>query len=541
MLRQYRDITITTSLGDLVGEVQDGLMVFKGIPYARPPIGSRRWKSAEPARPWSGERVATSYSPACVQPQTHKKTDFYYFPVPQMSEDCLYLNVWAPVISKRKSRQLYPVMMFIHGGSLVHGSATGYDASHLANQGVVVVTINYRLNVFGYFAHPKLSEESPYGVSGNYGITDQIEALKWIRRNIMAFGGNPNNVTIFGHSAGGFSVPLLMATGHTSGLFHKAIAQSGILPSMSYLRKNYGSKPSAEQQGLDYIARFGRLTLADMRELAADELIAPLNLMNSREQYCDVVVDGWLYEDQIINIFAAGKQQSMPFMVGCTSDESSFAISEYDLTLPDNSSDFVREVKQKFAGRASEFLGYYSKDNPKKSSVDAFSDAWFVWAAERYGRDMAAAGNATYLYYFEHSMRWSHALGVGAFHGLDILALFWGIKDYLPGQRFLAGMKNWPNFTVEKKDIDIADILIRYLANFAKTGSPNNDNLPIWPEFEIDRSAFMVFSNGMAIPKTGEFNPSFQMFDQIISERERTNESWSYDVGLLESMLLKDS
>lgn len=537
MLTQSSQIMISTPLGDLVGEELDRLMVFKGIPYAKPPIGCRRWKPAEPIDPWIGERAATAYSPACVQPQTHNKTDFYYFPVPQMSEDCLYLNIWAPALSDLASVKACPVMMYIHGGSLVHGSATGYDGSHLARQGVVVVTINYRLNVFGYFSHPELSEESPHSVSGNYGVTDQIEALKWINRNISAFGGDPDNVTIFGHSAGGYSVPLLMATRHTKGLFHKAIALSGILPSMSYLSKKLGSKASAEQQGINYISRLGDLTLKDMRDLPAEDLLAPLNRMTSREQYCDVVVDGWLYDDQLINIFASGKQHAIPFMVGCTSDESSFAITEYDLLLPDNANVFADEVKRKFGENACEFLTYYPKETPQKSSIGAFSDAWFVWAAERYAKNMALSGNTTYLYYFQHSMPWSDSLGVGAFHGLDILAIFWGIKDYCPNEKFLSGMKNWPDFTIRKEDIDIADLLINYLTNFAKTGSPNKDDLPIWPEYDVGRPAFLTYIDGKAISKKCEFNQAYKLFDKIISNRNISNETWSYDVGLLDSMV----
>jgi len=537
MLCNTQSIVVDTHEGCLVGESHADLLVFKGIPYAKPPIGNRRWKPAEAIDPWQGERQDTHYSPACVQPQTHAKKDFYYFPIPQMSEDCLYLNLWAPDFQPAPSNTLKPVMVFIHGGSLVHGSATGYDGSHLARQGVVLVTINYRLNVFGYFAHPELSAESPEGASGNYGITDQLEALRWIQRNIKAFGGDPDNVTVFGHSAGGFSVPLLMATEQSAGLFHKAIAQSAVLPSLSYLSKAMANKPSAEQQGKHYIDLIGDLTLEQMRALPADQLVAPLNTMNSREQYCDVVIDNWLYTDQLLNVFERGQQRAMPFMVGCTDDESTFAISEFDLALPNNSEAYTNSVNRQYSDAAEEFLRIYPNETPQASSVCALSDAWFGWAAEKLATTVAASGSPTFLYKFEHSMPWSDQLGVGAFHGMDILLLFFGIKDYKAGEVFQDGLANWPAFNIRQTDIDMADQLMEYLTCFAKTGNPNQPHQTEWPQYTLDKPDFLIFQNGLAKQSAEVFCRGYGLFDTLIAEQKDRDEPWSYEVGLLQTMV----
>ena len=261
------EVVVNTPQGSLVGEVLGegaaAISTFKGIPYALPPVGVRRWKPAEPFPTWTGKRNALAFSPDCIQPSLFDD-NFFYLITPQMSEDCLYLNVWAPSGGTNLS---VPVMVWIHGGGLVDGagSNTFYDGAELARKGVIVVSINYRLGIFGYFSHPELSAESPHQVSGNYGITDQIQALKWVQKNIAAFGGNPENVTVFGQSAGALSIVHLLTSPLSKGLFHRAIAQSPYMTPLPDLRRSIFGKPSAEQHGSCFAEGLGAASLVQLR------------------------------------------------------------------------------------------------------------------------------------------------------------------------------------------------------------------------------------------------------------------------------------
>ena len=425
------------------------------------------------------------------------------------------------------------MLVFIHGGGLVFGAATGYDGTDLARKNMIVVTINYRLNIFGYFAHPELSAESPNGVSGNYGVTDQIAALKWVRDNIRSFGGDPNNVTVSGHSGGGFSVPLLMASPLASGLFHKAIAQSGYLPSMSHLKKPYFGKPSAEDQGVEYVREIGEYSLEELRALPADALIRPLEGKNFMELCRDVVIDDWLFADQIVDIFEQGKQHDIPFMVGYTSSESSYMEQEFDLEFPKDHNQYLHEVRSRFSDLSDDYVALYPSHNIKDSAMASLGDGFYGWGSEKYARCASKGKSNVYFYHIDHVMSWAEELGLGAFHGVELLPLFFGVKDHSPGEKFRWKLGNWPDFEITKGDVAQANLLLDIWSNFVQHGDPNFEANPDWEPFKAPKFHYMCLSQGEACSGTNLKPGMFELNEKIIKSRRKAQISWMQDVGLL--------
>ena len=261
-------VTVDAPAGPLKGQAQGTLNVFKGVPYAQPPVGKLRWKPPQPMQRWSNAKDASDFGPACIQPSGAMAGVYSHDPI-AMSEDCLTLNIWAP-----KDARNAPVFFWIYGGAFWGGASSDpiYDGSQLARRGVVVVTINYRVGVLGWFAHPQLDAESPLHISGNYGLLDQIAALKWVKQNIAAFGGDPSNVTIAGESAGGLSVVYLMASPPARGLFSKAIAQSAYMISMPELRQRKFGLPAADESGVQLSAAVHATNIAMLRAISAESL-----------------------------------------------------------------------------------------------------------------------------------------------------------------------------------------------------------------------------------------------------------------------------
>ncbi len=345
--------------------VNADVRVFKGIPYAASPVGNLRWRAPSPAPHWDGVRTADKFSAACMQTE-YPEGSLYRTAALTMSEDCLYLNVWtaAKLASERR-----PVMLWIHGGGLTRGMGTNvaYDGEELANQGVVLVTINYRLGVFGYFSHPELTRESDRNASGAYGFLDQIAALQWVRQNIVAFGGDPARMTIFGESAGAWSVNALVSSPLAKGLFSRAIAESG---------GNFGTLQTladAEKAG----ARLG--SLRDLRAMSAQELLRKGPALAPK------VVDGWFLPQDIYTTFATGKQNDVPMLLGSNADEGT-AFTPLDVTLEA----FRARAKQQFGDRADEFLKIYSASNDKeawKEQCASLRDQMFGWQNANLGAD----------------------------------------------------------------------------------------------------------------------------------------------------------
>src|SRR6266404_3557411 len=342
--------------GLISGTTADGLGSFKGIPFAAPPVGDLRWKAPQPVVAWEGVRQCDSFGPECPQ-APYPAGSMYASPPQKQSEDCLYLNVWTAARSGEKR----PVMVWIHGGALTRGSGANrvYDGTAFAKKGVVLVTINYRLGPLGYLAHPELTSESPRHSSGNYGVLDQIAALKWVQTNIAVFGGDAKNVTIFGESAGSWSVNTLVATPLAKGLFHRAIGESGgSFGPMPYLKEDRNKIASAEKVGVAFAKAAGADSIKALRELPAEKIVDVFNNdaegKKFRTQPC---VDGWVLPDEIRNIFARNTHNDVPVIVGSNANEMT------PLTTPDSvpktMEDYRKRVSMQYGEMIKEFDAVY--------------------------------------------------------------------------------------------------------------------------------------------------------------------------------------
>ncbi|HLJ44833.1 MAG TPA: carboxylesterase family protein [Bryobacteraceae bacterium] len=429
--------------------------VYKGIPYAAPPVGSLRWKEPKPAASWDGVRKADKFSSACVQAPYPKNSVYYNEPEPT-NEDCLYLNLWTPAKSAREKR---PVMVWIHGGALTRGSGSIpiYDGENLAKKGAVVVTINYRLGLFGFFAHPELTKESDRNSSGNYGILDQIAALEWVQKNIGAFGGDPKRVTIFGESAGSWSVNCLMATPLAKGLFQRAIGESGA--DFQPLRK----LKEAEEAGVKIATSMGAHSIAELREKSADEVL------KAGPAIAYPTVDGWMLPADVYTIFANGKQSDVPLLVGSNANEFT------TLTPPPTNltaAAFKSQIRNRFGPDADKILAVYPADNDdqaKESFLANLRDVTFTWQMRTWSRLEAKTGKSNvFLYFFTRPTPGPDSKRNRAYHASEIAYAFNNLTDDHP----------W-----EDTDRRLADIMSSYWVNFATNGNPNGKGLPAWPKY----------------------------------------------------------
>lgn len=474
---------VETAYGRVRGAfVEDGAVVaFRGIPYAAPPVGARRWQLPAPPAPWEGERDATELGTACHQAVIDE--GFYAQEPFAQSEDCLYLNVWAPA---GEADAGHPVMVWIHGGGFILGSANlaGYDGEALARAGVVLVSINYRLGLLGFLAHPGLTAESEHGASGNQGLHDQVAALQWVRDNIAAFGGDPGNVTIFGESAGSMSVCYMAATPLADGLFHKAIAQSGgcfakhaSLDSAegtvvdSALPNQLGG--AGHKIGLALAAALGvegedSEAIAALRERDAAEMIQTLAGAQVMAPWRSVFVDGHLFPDQMRRLMEG--KTGVDFIVGSTADEGTTLFMD----VPEPSLEEWRQSVLDGQGEHAEaFLAAYADDaaaSTKTATQQMMSDAMFGWEMRTWARLATAAGNAAYLYLFNHAPDLEeYGRSLGAYHAAEI--------PYAFGN----GNARW-----DAADRQVSQWMHGYWVNFAKSGDPNGDGLPEWPLYGDD-------------------------------------------------------
>jgi para-nitrobenzyl esterase len=475
--------------GQTLGENKD-VMAFKGIPYAKPPVGTLRWKPPEKVVAWEGIREATAYGPACAQPDLFGAWGFDFG---KLSEDCLYLNVWTAATSTNDKR---PVMMFIHGGGNVAGASQypSSDGEALARQGVVVVSINYRIGILGYFAHPLLSKESPYKVSGNYGLLDIIAALKWIQHNIRAFGGDPDRVTTFGHSAGGMNISYLMASPFAKGLFHRAITESGtaLTPGLNrHLRDRwYGIEPM-EKQGERIVKDLGYAEAADpltaLRDLSVEKLVDGSKasmLQAPGKNTFGPVIDGWALPDDLMTIFDEGKQNFVPLIAGSNADEMTIFITKPPI---DNVEAYQSIVKTKYGKFADDFLIMYPVNklqDIRKAMCDSQRDAIFVEPARRFVRAMQKAGGEAYLYHY--TMVWPGSWSAaGAFHGGELIFVFDNV--------------NSSKESFEEKHQALAKIMSGYWVQFAATGNPNKPGALEWPAYDLSKDPYMEFGEVVGV------------------------------------------
>ena len=456
-------VKIETGVVD--GTVEEGLRIYRGIPYAAPPVGDLRWRPPRPAAKWDGVRAATEYGRACVQ------TNPAIAKLAPPSEDCLFVNVWTP--ATRAGARL-PVMVWIHGGGFTAGTPAEqlYHGEWLARKGVVVVSVGYRLGVFGFLAHPELSAESDRRVSGNYGLLDMIAGLQWVQRNIAAFGGDPGQVTIFGESAGAIAVSQLCASPLARGLFHRAVSQSGgsfgPVSAGGGAGENMQGLRTAEQAGAAWATSLGAASAAVLRTWPAEKL----QEASRRERGLSwPIADGWVIPGDQYGLYEAGRYHDVPVLIGYNSDEGA------TFGAPASQDAYVAGVRQRYGPFADKLLAAYpGGDTPaaKKTARDLTRDTAFGWHTWTWARLQKKTGKSpVFLYYFDEHPDYpadSPRAGFGAAHASELPYLFRQLREH-----------GRPPAT--PKDEAMSDLLRTYWTNFAKTGDPNDTGLPAWPVF----------------------------------------------------------
>jgi para-nitrobenzyl esterase len=444
--------------------------VFKGIPYAAPPIGDLRWQPPQPAVKWRNTRPAQDFGARCIQTNPYPDMVFHD---PGPSEDCLTLNVWTPAKAKRGS---LPVMVWIYGGGFTTGgtSEARQDGQFLAHRNVVIVSMNYRLGIFGFFVHPELTAESPPHASGNYGLLDQTAALQWVRSNIADFGGDPSNVTIFGESAGSFAVSSQMASPLARGLFTKAIGESGAAFYSASLP--YQSREEIEQRNVAFAqSAFNTSSLADLRKLPVETILQAVTAKTTPPPpRFGPVVDGYFLPDSVPNIYAAGNQAHVPLLAGWNADEArgEVILAKVQPTV----SSFTTTAQTDFDENAQKFLAVYPATTDAEavtSAGDFASDRFIAFSTWRWLEAQVDTGKShVYRYRFDLGSPGDkfHPAIIGAFHSDDIEYVF-GTLDSRVGA------------TWRPEDRKLSDQIGAYWTNFARTGDPNDTGLPKWPTY----------------------------------------------------------
>ena len=461
-------------LSGLILDEESGLEVFRGVRYAEPPLKELRWKPPVPVQTWRGLKMCQLFSP--IAPQNVNKGVREH-----QSEDCLFLNIWTTKTNQPDAK--LPVMVWIHGGGLNRGwgHKEFYDGSAFAERGVVLVSINYRLGALGFLSHPALSAESDQGVSGNYGILDQIEALRWIARNIASFGGDPDNVTIFGESAGGTSVSVLCSSPLAQGLFHKAIIQSPWMfgyidklaePNFAHLNQPYGNLPSAEELGVEWASKHtddtGATGLEALRALPFPEVVKTVGYYRTRP-----TVDGWILPGHPQTIFSEGKQADIPVIVGTTKDEGNYFSGFVNY---EKRSEFEEKLENFYGPNAKKVLKIYpgeTKQELKAAGSEFVTDAWFVQPARQLLDGMTQLSSSVFQYQF--SRGYPNNPKLGAPHAIELRYVFNTLKN--------------PDENPESQVL--ADQVTDYWIQFAKTGDPNRDGLPEWPSYSMKNRAYL--------------------------------------------------
>jgi para-nitrobenzyl esterase len=478
---------VKTANGILAGINQSGIRVFKGVPFAAPPVGDLRWREPQPVKNWQGVRKADKFAPRAMQRALFGDMGFRS---QGMSEDCLYLNIWTPATAAQSATDRLPVLVYFYGGGFAagDGSEPRYDGDSMARKGIVAITVNYRLNVFGFFAHPELSKESPHHSSGNYGLMDQNAALRWVQQNIAVFGGDPERVIIAGESAGSFSVSAHMASPLSKNLIAGAIGESGSL---------LGLNPPialthAEQTGSKFAAGVGADSIAALRAIPAASLLEATARPDAR---FPVTIDGYFLPKSPLQIFSAGEQAQVPLLVGWNSEELNYrALLGEDQPTKEN---FARVVKKLYGDQATEVLGHYSAltdEEVEQAATDLAGDRFIGFSTWKWSDLHSQAGGKkpVYRYLFSRPrppMRpeiGNAAAGLaggivksndaakklpvprGAVHSAEI--------EYALGNLPLNRVYDW-----QPEDYKVSEIMQNFFANFIKTGDPNGIGLPQWP------------------------------------------------------------
>jgi para-nitrobenzyl esterase len=448
--------------GKLLGTYNENTKVyaFKGIPYAIPPIGPLRWQAPAQEDPWKGVRDAKEFGPRCMQGKIFPDM---IFRDAGPSEDCLTVNVWTPSISDTAN---LPVMFWIHGGGFAAGASSEprQDGENLAKRGVVVVSLNYRLNIFGFYTNPELTKESTHHASGDYGLLDMVAALQWVHDNVINFGGDASKVTVFGESAGSWAVSELMASPLAKDLFSKAIGESGAAFSATGLEVK--SLEDSEKADVKFAKEINAPTLGAMRAMSADQLMQAA-LKPGMVRFAPIV-DGYFLPEPVPEIYAAGKQAHVPLLAGWNKNEGGTA-AQSKATVES----FTADARKNFGDRADRLLKVYPASNleqAKESAAALARDNFIAFGTWKWIEAQVATGNApVYRYFFTHVLPPPADVN-GAYHSADIEFVF----DDLANKDL-----KWRD-----QDRELAKLMSSYWTNFAKTGDPNGPDLPEWPPFK---------------------------------------------------------
>jgi para-nitrobenzyl esterase len=438
----------------------------------------------------------------------------YSSDIAPFSEDCLTLNVWAPADAAGA-----PVFFWIHGGALRAGSSKEslYDGTRLAQRGIVVVSINYRLGVLGYLAHPELSAESPLGVSGNYGLLDQIEALRWVNANIEAFGGDPANVTIAGESAGALSVMYLLAAPDARGLFAKAVAQSAYMVSMPELKEpRFG--PAAESIGAGLAATLKAPDLVALRAMDAQALADGAAVA---QYFVSGTVDGKILPRQLVDVFDRGEQAPVPILAGFNSGEIR-SLTVLAPPPPASTAEYETVIRDRYLDLADEFLRLYPGSDVQESIFATTRDALYGWTSERLVRKQTGLGQPSFLYLFDHGYPAADDAGLHAHHASE-LPYTWGNLDRTP--------PNWPKIPATEAESRFAEAMVGYWTSFARDGRPTATGAPDWPAYGDSRS-FMLLGDAPQ-PSEHLMPGMYELHENVVCRRRATGEiPWHWNVGL---------
>ena len=446
------------------------IQIYKGIPFAAAPVGDLRWKAPQPVKPWQGVKECKAFGPSPMQASPvpfSMWSEEFLIPKEPISEDCLYLNVWTAAKSANEKR---PVLVWIYGGGFVSGGSAVpiYDGEAMAKKGIVFVSINYRVGLFGFFAHPELTKESGKNASGNYGLMDQVAALQWIRKNIAAFGGNPNNVTIAGQSAGSFSVNCMVASPLAKNLFQKAIGQSG-----ASFSNDYPNLQRGEQEGQTIAKSLKAESIADLRKIPAEEIL------KKGQGLRGAIIDGYVLPESIGNIFKAKKENRVSLLTGWNEDEG------LQFAPPKNADGYKKEMNERYGADAETLLEFFPASTDKEaansqlklSRDQIFGTQNYIWA-----NIQSEHGSKVYVYRFTRKVPGTGEYAkYGAFHTGEVPYAYNNLK-------FVD--RPW-----EPVDHDLAKIMSSYWANFAKSGNPNGVGLPEWPEYNTKEKKIVLLGD----------------------------------------------
>jgi para-nitrobenzyl esterase len=490
-------VALDSGLISGVAGANAAVQVFRGIPYAAPPVGNLRWREPQPAMHWDAVRMADQFGAMCTQPAFRGAPNAN---PPKTSEDCLFLNVWTAASASDRR----PVMVWIHPGGYQTGSGStpGFDGEGLASKGVVLVTINYRLGVFGFFSHPELTKQSEHHASGNYALMDQVAALRWVQKNIAAFGGDPQRVTVFGDSAGSSSISNLIGSPLAKGLFQRAVGESGAWMGLSLTPAR--TLAEAEQAGSKIAETLHAQSLNELRAMPAEDVL-------KAGRAGGPVIDGWFLPEDVGTRFAEGKQNDVPLLAGSNKDEGTFFLQ------PTTAEKFMERSRTRFGDQADAFLKLYpaaTDEEANASQLAAFRDE-LAFVMRVWARAQTKTGKArAFLYYFAHDppapagATSRGGFGSGATHGAEAQYVF---QNLLPPRA-------WTDV-----DHQVSDMLASYWVNFATNGDPNGKGLAAWPAFD-DRKSDRPMVLGDQATVGPAPNGAQLAFFEAVYEKERRSE-----------------